>query len=145
MGGTATTIDLATYSKASLSDVSVSATGVSLASATATNAGLVARYTSTSSFYLGQVVKTTSTSGTVYTAKIFRGTTLLASTIITLVNDPTFNAASFDLQFVVQGNALQLFVDGHLLASAVDSTLKGPGLVGIRCLGNAVYGSFAAN
>src|SRR5262249_7970372 len=98
-----TTIDLATYINASVSDVSLTATKVNLGSAT--SAGLVARYLNNSNYYLGEVIKLSSTS---YAARIYKevnGTLMqLASTTLTSNFDPT----NFSLQFAVVGNSLTL-------------------------------------
>jgi hypothetical protein len=76
-----------------------------------------------------------------FTAAIYRnlgGTwTQLAATTLS-----TFNGA---LQFKLIGSSLNLIVDGIPILSATDSTISGPGLVGIRGAQGAAYINFAAS
>src|SRR5207244_152373 len=115
---------------------------------TASEIGLVARFSSATNFYLGELIKV---SGVVY-ARIYKDVngTLTQLKSIKLTG---FNASSVhDLQFVVQGNSLTLSVSGGTepgpLSSKtriLDTTFKGPGLVGIRTQGGGSYDSFSVS
>lgn len=96
---------------------------------TGSNVGLVARYTGggDTRMYLAGVAR----SGTGFAGTIWRNTgagwIVLASGVVT--------ASSGVLQFQVAGSSLTLFLNGIRVAGAYDTSIRGPGAVGIRLVG----------
>ncbi len=91
------------------------------------SAGLIARYQSNGSYYLGQVVaNSTGTGVTFYLYRYASGVyTRLAMTSMTTTGTGT-------LRLEVVGTSLQLFFGSTLVASAVDATISNGGLTGIH-------------
>jgi hypothetical protein len=129
----------AVYAGAALADAAVSA-NVTI-TATATAAGLVARYSGPgdTNMYLGQL----SYNGSVIEAQILRN---VGGTWTTLTSaNTTLSLGTTPLEFVVQGSSLQLLTNGTLLTSAVDTQIPAPGLVGIRGALGTTFGAFGAS
>jgi hypothetical protein len=106
-------------------DVSVQA-GVALAASGTNRVGLVARYSGdgdTNMYYANLVGN--SASAVAYISRNVGGTWTLLKTVSGLPGTGT-------LRFDVVGNALKLFLNGNLVASAVDDAIQGPGLTGVR-------------
>lgn len=105
------------------------------------NAGLIARYSgpSDSNMYLATIVNQNG----IYSARIFRnlhGTwTVLAST--TLIG---FSGTGH-LEFDVIGSSLRLFLNSSLTLATTDSTIAGPGSVGMRGANGESFSNFNAS
>lgn len=122
--------NLSLYTGGSAADVVVQG-DISLGLNGQPQVGLVARYQGPAdrNMYLGQIVGNNGT----FTGVIMRNT---GGVWATLAQAPSA-AGTGTLRFEVVGNSLKLFLNGTLLASALDSVLSQPGLVGIRTtLGN---------
>jgi hypothetical protein len=130
--------------------------GVSIADATVTGdinllvgsgqtVGLVARYSGPgySNFYLAQLRDT----GTGLQAAIFKNIGGTFSTVAVGISIPSATAGQ--LQFNLSGSSLQLdlVVNGvtSTLATAVDTSITGPGSVGMRLSSGATMGNFTAS
>src|SRR5262249_12154352 len=122
---TAPGLSLAAYSGAVASDVSVQA-DVVVASTGFSHAGLIARYAGTgdSNMYLGTIVGSNGS----FTAQIWRN----VAGAWTQLTSKAVATGTGTLRLVVLGDSLQLFLNGNLVGSTVDSALQGPGLVGVR-------------
>lgn len=129
-------LNVATYSNASATDVSVSAQNVSVLSGG--TVGLMARYTSPSSYYLA----TLSNAGANGVVTFFQSTPTGFQTLKS-VTVAKFTAP-VTLTFTVQGSSLQVFVNGTLQASVLNTALIGPGLVGLWGTSNELFGPFNA-
>ena len=90
--------------------------------------------------YLGQLYY----DGTFVQAQIYRnvGGTLTQLAAV-LTNIPVGKAVT--LEFEVQGSTLQLFVNGTLVTSAVDTQISGTGQTGILGTTGATFGDFNVN
>src|SRR5439155_1003713 len=99
---------------------------VALAASGLGRAGLVARYSGggDTNMYLAQIVGT-STNAVAYLYRNFGGVWTKLATASGLPGNGT-------LRFDVLGNALKLFLNDVLIASAVDNAIQGPGLTGVR-------------
>jgi hypothetical protein len=122
-------VGLATVNAPPAADVTVQAT-ISLDPVAAATAGLVARYNGTGdglgSMYLGRIVF----AGGGYVAEIdrVRGGVITPRASVALAG---FTGTG-TLRFVVSVSSLKLYLNGNQLLSVTDTSITGPGLVGMR-------------
>ena len=130
-------INLALYTGAVPVNVTVQA-DVDLTVSGSAQAGLVARYTGPgdSNMYLGQLVGTNGS----FSAAISRN---VAGAWTILTQAPVATGTG-TLCLEVLGNSLNLYLNGALVASALDNLMQGPGLAGMRA-GAASLDNFSAN
>jgi uncharacterized repeat protein (TIGR01451 family) len=132
--------NLSTVNGISAADVTV-AGDVNLTPGAGQSAGLVARYTGPlySNFYLAQF---RDIGNGRYQAAIFKNIGGTFS-LVTLGSTTTKNAGR--LQFKLKGSALEVDLDNTVLASVVDTSITGPGSVGMRLSMNAGMRNFSAS
>jgi hypothetical protein len=102
--------------------------------------GLVARYTGPlySNFYFAQL---RDIGGGQYQAAIFKN---IGGVFTTIVVGSTTTKNSGNLKFIVNGSSLTLELDAATLATAVDTSITGPGSVGMRLSQGATLANFSA-
>src|SRR5262249_2488270 len=130
--------NLSTLNGLDAADVTVTA---DVALAAGQSAGLVARYTGPfySNFYLAQFIDVGNGQYRAAIFKNFGGT----FSLVVLGSTTTKNAGR--LTFKLTGSALELDLDDTVLASAVDTSITGPGSVGMRLSRNATMDNFSAS
>jgi uncharacterized repeat protein (TIGR01451 family) len=132
--------NLSTVNGINVADVTV-AGDVSLTPGAGQSAGLVARYTGPlySNFYFAQF---RDIGNGLYQAAIFKNIGGTFS-LVSLGATTTKNAGH--LQFKLKGSALEVDLDSTMLASVVDTSITGPGSVGMRLSTNATMKNFSAS
>ncbi len=139
-------VNFATYTGTSTSDVSISAAISNLgASANGLDAGLVARYTGTgandASYYFGTLVATSSGSVTAQIWLWVNGTGTMLSSSGPLSGLGSTNTLTFN----VEGTSLSLSVNGGTpVTTATDTTLTYEGLIGFAVNQGVQLGAFNA-
>jgi hypothetical protein len=130
-------LNLAVDNRAAAADMCVQA-DVRLPGTVSGHAGLLVRYTGPgdTNAYLGALAVANGT----YTASIWRN---IAGTW-TKLNSTKAPTGTGTLRFEALGNSLRLFLSGTLLLAVRDSTLTGPGLVGIRGSAGVTYDNVSA-
>jgi hypothetical protein len=124
---------LAVLDGVSSSDVSIAAN----VSATGTAcARLLARYENVSNFYESNVCNNGNGTFTASFAKDVNGT-------VTTLASASLPAASGNVQFTVQGSSLVLYLNGTVVLTANDSSLAGPGSVGIAGPSGASFQNYS--
>jgi hypothetical protein len=125
-------LDLASASQAANVTVSANLTNFMMPGA---YAGLIARYTGASgtgdaNFYAAILVDN---GGGNFTAQIYKN----LNGVFSLLNSQPVSGGlgAGVLQFKVIGTSLQLLLNAHVVASATDSSITGPGSVGFRAQG----------
>ena len=131
--------NLSTVTGTNVADVTV-AGDVNLIPGAGQSAGLVARYTGPlyGNFYLAQF---RDIGNGLYQAAIFKNVGGTFS-LVTLGVTTSKNAGR--LIFKLKGSALELDLDNAVLASVVDTSITGPGSVGMRLSRNATMKNFSA-
>jgi len=123
-----------------VADVTV-AGDVSLTPGAGQSAGLVARYTGPlySNFYFAQF---RDIGNGQYQAAIFKN---IGGTFSLVALGATTTKNAGRLQFKLQGSALEVDLDSTVLASVVDTSITGPGSVGMRLSTNATMRNFSVS
>jgi hypothetical protein len=136
----ATVVNIADYIGASAADVSITATGITLAGV-GSEAGVVARNNGTS-FYLATVFDNAGNlTANIYIVRQFGNFTLLGSHAMGALAQP------FNLTFAIQGTSLQLFINNatNPQVSVLDATLTTAGKAGLWATPNCTYDSFTVS
>jgi hypothetical protein len=131
--------NLSTVNGINVADVTV-AGDVSLTPGAGQSASLVARYSGPlySNFYLAQF---RDIGNGQYQAAIFKN---IGGTFSLVALGATTTKNAGRLQFKLQGSALEVDLDSTVLASVVDTSITGPGSVGMRLSTNATMKNFSA-
>ena len=132
-------ISLATVNSISSVNESVSAT-ISGTLVSGQNAGLVALFSSPSTYYYGSIAATSSSS---YTASIYSVVSGIATQVVTQpYNGSVSNAV---LEFTVAGSSLTLLLNGSAVASATSSSITTAGVVGIISSSGVSFSNFSSS
>src|SRR5262249_49262163 len=131
---------LSTVNGINVADVTV-AGDVSLTPGAGQSAGLVARYTGPlySNFYLAQF---RDIGNGLYQAAIFKN---IGGTFSLVALGATTTKNAGRLQFKLMRSTLEVDLDSTMLASAVDTSIIGPGSVGMRLSTNATMRNFSVS